>query len=40
VSVPSQDLDFHQHMSWSIFTFSDFNCEVIVRFVDISRIIY
>jgi hypothetical protein len=35
VPVPSQDLDFQCHMSWSLFVFSEINRKVIVPCVDI-----
>ena len=34
IPVPSQDLDFQRHVSWSYFVFSEFRCEVIDRFLD------
>ena len=41
VPVPSQELDFQRHMSWSFlfFVFNELRREVIVRFVDISWIV-
>jgi len=34
-AYPSQDLDFHRHMSWSLFfVFNDLRFEAVVNFVD------
>ena len=38
VPVPSQNLDFLRHISWSLLTFNELNWEEIVRFVDIDGI--
>ena len=39
VPVPSQDLDFHWHMSWDLFLFNVLRWEVVVCFVDIAGIV-
>jgi len=38
VPVPSQDMDFQQHMSWSFVLFIELRRDVIVRFLDIGGI--
>ena len=39
VPVPSQDLNFERHMSWSFFVLSEWRGEMIVGFVDIGGIV-